>query len=190
MTAHRHEPANLTSGYHPDVLAARLDVIFCGINPASTAAAAGHNFSSASNRFWRVLHLAGFTPMQLAPQDERRLLTYGCGITAVVQRATARASDVALDEFARARGGFEAKMAHYAPRYLAFLGKRALSAMIGEPRIHWGRQDKMLSGAHVWVLPNPSGLNRGFTLQALVRSYSELRDAIARHELGPAKTRP
>jgi mismatch-specific thymine-DNA glycosylase len=92
-----------TREYEPDVLAKGLDVIFCGISPASTAAEAGHNFSSASNRFWRVLHLAGFTPTQLAPENERRLLDYHCGITAVVRRSTARASDVSLGEFKRAR---------------------------------------------------------------------------------------
>jgi G:T/U-mismatch repair DNA glycosylase len=48
-----------TREYEPDVLAKGLDVIFCGINPASTAAEAGHNFSSASNRFWRGAALGG-----------------------------------------------------------------------------------------------------------------------------------
>jgi TDG/mug DNA glycosylase family protein len=42
-------------------------VIFCGINPASSAAAAGHHFLSPTNRFWRVLHLAGFTPSSIGP---------------------------------------------------------------------------------------------------------------------------
>ena len=30
--------------YEPDILAKNLDVIFCGLNPASSAAAAGYNF--------------------------------------------------------------------------------------------------------------------------------------------------
>jgi hypothetical protein len=34
--------------YEPDILAGDLDVIFCGLNPATTAATAGHNFSSRS----------------------------------------------------------------------------------------------------------------------------------------------
>jgi TDG/mug DNA glycosylase family protein len=164
--------------YEPDVLAKGLDVIFCGINPASTAAIAGHNFSSASNRFWRVLHLAGFTSVQLLPENEQKLLEYRCGITAVVRRATARASDVPVAEFKLARSAFERKMHRYAPRYLGFLGKRALSAMNNQPDIDWGRQRARLATAAVWVLPNPSGLNRGFTLDALVRSYAELRSAV------------
>jgi TDG/mug DNA glycosylase family protein len=175
-----HEMTGRSSDYDPDILAKGLGAVFCGINPASTAAIAGHNFSSASNRFWRVLHLAGFTAVQLAPQNERLLLEYHCGITAVVRRATSRASDVSLQEFRQARQDFEAKMQQYAPRYLAFLGKRALSAIISQPRIHWGRQTTSLAGTAVWVLPNPSGLNRGFTLNALVHSYSELRHAIGK----------
>jgi TDG/mug DNA glycosylase family protein len=31
-----------------------------------------------------------------------------------------------------------------------------------------------------WVLPNPSGLNRNFTIDALVRAYAELRIASGR----------
>jgi double-stranded uracil-DNA glycosylase len=101
-------------------------VIFCGLNPASSAVIAGHNFSNPSNRFWPVLHLAGFTDLRLQPQDERRLLEYGCGITAVVRRPTRKAAEVSPKEFKRARTGFEAKMRSYAPRSIAFLGKRAL----------------------------------------------------------------
>jgi TDG/mug DNA glycosylase family protein len=30
-----------------------------------------------------------------------------------------------------------------------------------------------------WVLPNPSGLNRAFPVDALVRAYAELRIAVS-----------
>jgi double-stranded uracil-DNA glycosylase len=70
--------------YEPDILAGDLDVIFCSLNQATTAATAGHNFSSGSNRFWTVLHLAGFTDdVRLQPHEEWRLLDYGCGGGAV-----------------------------------------------------------------------------------------------------------
>ena len=166
------------SGYDPNVLATALDVIFCGINPASTAAADGHNFSAPSNRFWAVLHQAGFTDVRLRPEDERRLLTYGCGITAVVARPTPTAAEIAPDEFRRARPAFEAKMRRYRPQVVAFLGKRALSAMLAPAAIGWGRQPSDFADATAWVLPNPSGLNRGFTFDALVRAYAELHSAV------------
>lgn len=168
------------SNYESDILARGLDVVFCGLNPASSAAVAGHNFSNGSNRFWTVLHLAGFTDVRLLPQDERRLLEYRCGITAVVCRPTKRAAEVLPEEFREARLGFEAKLRHYAPRSIAFLGKRALSTMIGQPDIDWGRFPTEFAGTIAWILPNPSGLNRGFTLAALVSAYAELRIALAR----------
>jgi double-stranded uracil-DNA glycosylase len=166
--------------YDPDVLAKGLDVVFCGLNPALTAVSDGHNFSNRSNRFWLVLHLAGFTDVRLEPRDERRLLDYGFGITAVVRRATTKADEISAEEFRQARREFEARMQRYAPRALAFLGKRALSAMIAQPSVHWGLQPATFAGAMTWVLPNPSGLNRGFTLEALVRAYAELRTALGR----------
>ena len=162
-------------GYEPDILARGLGVVFCGLNPAASAAADGHNFSNRNNRFWQVLHLAGFTSVRLQPHDERRLLEFGCGITAVVQRPARRADEVLPEEFKAAQLSFEAKMRHFAPRSIAFLGKRALSIMTGQPNTNWGRQPKEFGGAKAWILPNPSGLNRGFTLDALVGAYSELR---------------
>jgi TDG/mug DNA glycosylase family protein len=168
------------SEYDPDLLATGLDVVFCGINPASTAAADGHNFSNRNNRFWAVLHGAGFTDTRLRPEDERQLLGYGCGITAVVARPTPRASDIAADEFRRARPAFEAKIREYEPRVVAFLGKRALSAMLATSDVGWGRQPSGFAGATAWVLPNPSGLNKRFTLDALVGAYAELRGALTR----------
>jgi TDG/mug DNA glycosylase family protein len=168
------------SGYDPDVLAPGLDVVFCGINPAASAAADGHNFSNASNRFWTVLHLAGFTDSRLRAEDERNLLTYGCGITAVVDRPTPTAAEIKAKEFRDARPAFEAKMRRYQPRVVAFLGKRALSAMLSTTAIAWGRQPTAFAGAIAWVLPNPSGLNRGFSRDALVLAYSDLRAAVPR----------
>ena len=46
----------------PDLLDHGLVVVFIGINPSPLAAATGHRFAGPSNRFWRVIHLAGFYP--------------------------------------------------------------------------------------------------------------------------------
>lgn len=160
-----------------DILAPGLDVVFCGLNPASSAAADGHNFSHPSNRFWRALHLAGFTDVQLRPDQEHRLLDFGCGITAVVARPTPRGADIASYEFRTARDILENTVRCYAPGIVAFLGGRALAVMTGESKVSLGEQTVAFAGVRTWVLPNPSGRNLHFALPALVVAYTELRAA-------------
>ncbi|RKF48583.1 G/U mismatch-specific DNA glycosylase [Paraburkholderia fungorum] len=163
----------------PDILEPGLPVVFCGINPGVLAASSGHHFAGRGNRFWRTVHLAGFTPEQIAPEDDRTLLQYGCGLTTAVSRPTARADELSPWEFKAAAAEFEQKIERYAPQCVAFLGKMALSAMSGKREIDWGRQPALFGGARAWVLPNPSGLNRSFSLDALVIAYRELRLAVA-----------
>ncbi|CAE6824118.1 G/U mismatch-specific DNA glycosylase [Paraburkholderia haematera] len=162
----------------PDILEPGLSVIFCGINPGVLAASTGRHFAGRGNRFWRVLHLAGFTPEQLCPTNDRTLLQFGYGLTTVVSRPTARADELSQWEFKAAATEFEQKIERYAPQCVAFLGKMALCAMSGEREIHWGPQPTAFGSARAWVLPNPSGLNRTFSLDALVTAYRELRLAV------------
>ncbi|MDB5575886.1 MAG: uracil-DNA glycosylase superfamily protein [Bradyrhizobium sp.] len=173
-----HDNAGPTDGGRGDVLATGLIVIFCGINPASTAEVSGHNFSAPSNRFWQTVHLAGFTPVRLKAQEEDSLLDYGCGITAAVERATAKATDLQPGEVAGAIPAFHARIERLAPRVIAFLGKPVARAIAGGS-VEWGLQPEPFAGARSWVLPNPSGLNRSFTIDALTRHYAALYDAVA-----------
>ncbi|MEI9984159.1 MAG: G/U mismatch-specific DNA glycosylase [Aliidongia sp.] len=161
-----------------DIITERLAVVFCGINPGLSAAAAGHHFVGRSNRFWRVIHLAGFTPDEILPENDHTILQYRCGLTAVVERPTARADQLSTQEFLAAAAQFEQKITHYAPRFVAFLGKAAYSALSGRREIAWGSQPTALGGAAVWVLPNPSGRNRAFSLDQLVGAYHQLYRAV------------
>ena len=82
----------------PDVLpapGADLRVLFCGINPGLYSAATGWHFARPGNRFWPALELSGFTPRRLAPSEQDLLPGYGLGITNLVPRATAQASELA-----------------------------------------------------------------------------------------------
>ncbi|MBK5061274.1 G/U mismatch-specific DNA glycosylase [Paraburkholderia domus] len=163
----------------PDVLEPGLSLVFCGINPGIRAASTGHHFEGRGNRFWRVMHLAGFTPEQIRPEDDHTLLRYGCGLTTVVPRPTAQAAELSRSEIELAGDAFRRKIERYAPRHIVFLGKMALSAISGTRDIHWGPQTKPFGGARAWVVPNPSGLNRAFDLDALVAAYREVRVAVA-----------
>ncbi|WP_109477094.1 G/U mismatch-specific DNA glycosylase [Paraburkholderia sp. C35] len=161
-----------------DILEPGLSVVFCGINPGLRAAASGQHFAGRGNRFWRTLHLAGFTREQLSPEDGPFLLEYGYGLTTAVARPTARAEQLSREEIKAAGAEFERKIARYAPRYIAFLGKMAVAELIGKRDVGWGLQSVTFGGARIWVLPNPSGLNRAFSQDALVSAYRELRLAV------------
>ena len=163
----------------PDIIAERLAVVFCGINPGMTAAAAGRHFAGRSNRFWRVLHRAGFTPEEIRPENDRTILQYGYGLTTVVERPTARADQLSSQEFIAAAAHFEQKIARHAPRFVGFLGKAAYAALSGQREVAWGRQAAAFGAAVAWVLPNPSGRNRAFTLDQLVDAYHQLYLAAA-----------
>ncbi len=158
-----------------DILADHLHVVFCGINPGKGSAALGLHFANRSNRFWRTLHLAGFTPAEIRPEDGHTLLHYHCGLTTLVERPTVSAGELARHEFTAAAATFEQKIRRCAPRFVAFLGKPGYSALCGRREIAWGLQAQLLGDTAVWVLPNPSGRNLAFSLEQLVDAYRQLR---------------
>jgi len=168
----------MSSSSLPDLLAENLDVVFCGLNPSLGAVRTGHHFESRSNRFWRVLHFAGFTPTLLDAKEDRRLLDYGCGLTTVAPRPTPAADALTRDDYLAAVPVLEAKIRAWRPRAAAFLGKPGYAALTGRRRVDWGAQCEMFGGACAWVLPNPSGRNRSFSLAQLVRVYRSLRETL------------
>jgi TDG/mug DNA glycosylase family protein len=102
------------------------------------------------------------------------ILQYGYGLTAAVERPTVRASELTSREFHEAAEELKRKLRRYRPRFVAFLGKPAFAAILRQRSVKWGQQFVKFGGAEVWVLPNPSGLNRAFSLQELVIAYREL----------------
>jgi TDG/mug DNA glycosylase family protein len=175
----RHETiSRQPPGVRYRIIALRLDVLFCGINPGLYSAATGHHFARPGNRFWPTLYGAGFTDRLLEPPEERLLLDAGCGITNLVRRATATAEALSREELADGRLELERKVEQYAPRYVAVLGIGAYRTAFGQRRAILGQQPEELGSTPVWVLPNPSGLNAQYQLPDLVRLFNELRTAV------------
>jgi TDG/mug DNA glycosylase family protein len=160
----------------PDVIGAGLGVLFCGINPGLYSGATRHHFARPGNRFWPVLHGAGFTQRQLTPWEEQELLSQHCGITNLVARATASAEELTAEELVAGRRKLLGKVQRYAPRFVAVLGITAYRSAFERPKATLGRQDEALGEAMVWVLPNPSGLNAHHQLKDLTRLFSALRE--------------
>jgi TDG/mug DNA glycosylase family protein len=161
----------------PDVLAPDLVVVFVGLNPALGSASAGRNFAGRSNRFWKTLHGAGFTPLLLSAEQDDTLPRYGCGLTTAVSRPTRAASELTTAEYRADAEVLRQKIEFWRPHTVAFLGKAAYAAISGSMRLDWGPQPERFAQSAVWVLPNPSGLNRAFGLPDLVAAYGDLRRA-------------
>ena len=162
----------------PDVIAPGLDVLFCGINPGLYTAAVGHHFGRPGNRFWPVLHRAGFTPRLFDPSEQRALLPLGYGITNIVARATAAADELEDEELVAGARTLERKVRRYEPRTLAVVGIQAYRTAFARPRAKLGLQEETIAATRIWVLPNPSGLNAHYRPDELVALFRELREAV------------
>jgi TDG/mug DNA glycosylase family protein len=160
-------------GSVPDLIAPGLRVLFCGINPSLYSAAVGHHFARPGNRFWRTIFRAGFTDRLLAPHEGQHLLASGIGITNVVRRATASADELVREDYATGARALRRKLLRYQPRVIAFLGVTTC-----HPRAGVGHQAERFAGVDVWALPNPSGLNAHYSVDALVACYASLRSAL------------
>ena len=160
-----------------DVIAPGLNVLFCGINPGLYSGATGHHFARPGNRFWPALYRSGFTPVQLSPFDERDLLQLGLGITNVVARTTAVASELADEEFVAGGKRLVRKVNRYRPAFLAVLGVGAYRTAFGAKDATIGPQEVAIGDTKVWVLPNPSGLNAHYQLPELAKEFRKLRKA-------------
>jgi len=161
-----------------DVIGPGLRVLFCGINPGLYSGATGHHFARPGNRFWPALHRSGFTPRQLAPWEERQLLRLGLGITNLVMRTTARASELSDEELRAGGRELTERVNRFRPRWLAVLGVTAYRAAFGLQASSVGPQTDRLGPARVWLLPNPSGLNAHYQLPELASEFDRLRAAV------------
>jgi TDG/mug DNA glycosylase family protein len=161
----------------PDVLAPNLDVVFVGINPGLWSGAIGHHFARPGNRFWKALHGAGFTERMLSPFDDASLLERGLGVTNLVNRTTANAAELSDEELRDGARRLTERLEPLRPRFVAVLGMGAYRTGFGRPKGELGAQDERLGDARLWVLPNPSGLNAHYQLDALIEQFQALEAA-------------
>lgn len=161
-----------------DVIAPRLRVLFCGINPGLYTALTGHHFARPGNRFWPTLYAAGFTDRLLRPDEEGELLRLGYGITNLVPRASARADELKHAEIVEGGRTLVRKAEEFQPAVVALLGVTVYRVAFTQPRAVIGEQREGLGPARLWVLPNPSGLNAHYKSGDLARVFRELRETI------------
>ncbi len=155
----------------PDVLERGLITVFCGSAVGHTSARLGAYYARSGNRFWTILHEAGFTDRKLRPEEYRRVLHYGLGLTDLAKHEFGNDSDLS----ARAYGvqALREKVERYRPHVLAFTAKTPARVFLGEQfgvalasgPDGYGPQPQRVGGARLWVLPSTSGRAQRFWKQ-------------------------
>jgi double-stranded uracil-DNA glycosylase len=163
----------------PDLLpASGVKLLFVGINPGLWTAATQTHFAHPANRFYPALLQAGIIERPIDPAagmtdaDREHLTSRGIGITNVVHRATARADELTDDELRAGGEQLVALVARVRPRVVALAGITAFRTAFSRRKATLGRQEETLSGAELWVVPNPSGLNAHETVSSLATAYA------------------
>jgi double-stranded uracil-DNA glycosylase len=162
----------------PDLLGPDVRLLFVGINPGLWTAATQTHFAHPVNRFYPALLRAGILtePVDQASgmtdADRDLLRSRGIGITNLVRRATARASELTADELREGGRRLEELIRRTAPRVVAVAGITAYRSAFGRPRAVLGPQPETLGDAELWVVPNPSGLNAHETIASLAEAYA------------------
>jgi TDG/mug DNA glycosylase family protein len=160
-----------------DLLGPHVRLLFVGINPGLWTAATNTHFCHPSNRFYPALRRAGLidwgfdTSAGMSPGERARLERAGIGITNLVPRATARASELDTTELRLGRERVEQVVAEVTPLVAAVAGLTAYRTAFERPRAVLGRQPETIGETRLWVVPNPSGLNAHETVDSLADWY-------------------
>lgn len=145
----------------PDTVGPGMRLLVCGLNPSLVAADAGVGFAGPSNRFWRAALAADLVDR---PRDPWRALAVGgVGMTDLVKRATARASELRPEEFRAGVQRVAALAAWLQPRAVCVVGLQGWRAAV-DRRSQPGWQAGGLGGVPTYVMPSTSGLNARTTL--------------------------
>jgi TDG/mug DNA glycosylase family protein len=111
----------------------------------------------------------------LTAGEDRELLSFGCGVTNLVARASVAAAEVSREELRDGARKLERKVKRFGPAWVAFVGIGAYGIGFGEKKVRVGRQERRIGGSGVWVLPNTSGLNANYQVAELGSLFGELR---------------
>jgi TDG/mug DNA glycosylase family protein len=107
----------------------------------------------------------------MSQEERERLERAGIGITNLVRRATARASELDASELRAGRATLEGVVAANEPVVTAVAGLTAYRTAFSQPRAVLGRQPESIASSLLWVVPNPSGLNAHETVDSLAAWY-------------------
>ena len=149
-----------------DVLCDRPTILFVGINPGATSGRVGHHFAGPGNPFWKLLYAARLTSRELTALEDQQLCEHGHALVNLCTRTTATAAELTRAELARGRTRLLATVERLRPQVVALVGVTLYPIVAGAAAARAtpgpGPKPERVSGARLFVVPNPSGLNATF----------------------------
>jgi len=169
----------------PDYLRPGLQVVFIGFNPGERSARLGHYYAHPSNRFWWLLHQAGFTERRLPPEADATLPDLGYGLTDLVDRPSKSSGDLSGWELRDGRAALRAKLEACRPRIACYNGKGIYRALGGRTEVAYGLQPATPDSTYLeYVAASPSGRSReplALKLQLYQDLYALMQQGHLRH---------
>ncbi|VEA43907.1 G/U mismatch-specific DNA glycosylase [Salmonella enterica subsp. enterica] len=159
-----------------DILAPGLRVVFCGINPGLSSAIPAFRCASRES-FLESYSFGRFHRSTVETGRGGKITGFSLRVNETRRSTDGTATEVKLHELRSGGRNLIEKIEDYQPAALAVLGKQAFEQGFSQRGIAWGKQKIAIGATMVWVLPNPSGLNRIKT-EKLVEAYRELDQAL------------
>ena len=144
----------------PDLLDYNLNIIFCGTAASKKSKKNSAYYAGPGNKFWKTLHKIGLTETQLKPQEFKKLINYGIGLTDICK--TDFGNDNELDRSKYDVKGFNLKILEYKPRIVCFNGKNAAKAYLNKKIVEYGEQYETIGTTKIFVAPSTSGAANKF----------------------------
>ncbi|HXJ91817.1 MAG TPA: mismatch-specific DNA-glycosylase [Terriglobia bacterium] len=164
----------------PDYLRPGLKVVFVGFNPGDRSSRIGHYYAGRGNQFWSLLRESGLVTVPLRPEDDRRLLEFGIGVTDLVKRWSRSSSELRREDYRLGIPLLREKLERAAPLAVAFNGKGAYQQYCGR-LADLGLQPHRIGRASVFVLPSTSGRNGSLTRAGKLAHFRRLARWVRRY---------
>lgn len=148
----------------PDLVAPRLRLLVCGLNPSIYSAERGIGFARPGNRFWSAARAAGLVEREREPLHA---LARGIGMTDLVKRSTTASSKLLPAEYAAGLARVERLVRLHKPGAVCFVGLEGWRRTT-DPRAQVGWIAGGFAGRPAYLMPSTSGRNASARLEALV----------------------
>ncbi len=164
--------------YLTDYLRADLNVIFVGAAASVRSAKAGHWYAGPSNKFYLLLHQAGFTPRQFFPEEDATLPDFGIGLTCLHRHRSTTANHLLPPATPGQQQTVREKILRYAPKFACFNGKDVYQMATGNLCVDWGEQTETIGESRIFVVHSSSARADHWAADRLAL-YRELRAEIS-----------